>query len=166
MGQRPEVVHVGLGPDRPGRSPAWSSRPRGCKIVGAADLSPDKAGKDLGAVLGLPKKLRVKVAGDTARMLRKARADVAVLSHRPRRSRDVKAQAGARWSRSGLNVVTTCEELAFPTPAHQSAFRELDRLARKKKVSVLGTGVNPGYAMDALALMLTAPLRPRGRGWR
>jgi hypothetical protein len=57
----------------------------------------------------------------------------------------------------GLNVVTTCEEMAFPAPARQSAFRDLDRLARKKRVSVLGTGVNPGYAMDALALMLTAP---------
>jgi 4-hydroxy-tetrahydrodipicolinate reductase len=47
--------------------------------------------------------------------------------------------------------------MSFPTPAHQLAFRDLDKLARKKKVSVLGTGVNPGYTMDALALMLTAP---------
>ena len=56
-----------------------------------------------------------------------------------------------------MNVVTTCEELAFPAPANQPHFRELDRLAQRKKVSVLATGVNPGYAMDALALMLTAP---------
>jgi hypothetical protein len=56
-----------------------------------------------------------------------------------------------------MNVVTTCEELAFPTPAHQAAFKDLDRQARARKVSVLATGVNPGYAMDALALMLTAP---------
>src|SRR4029450_13870311 len=34
---------------------------------------------------------------------------------------------------------------------------DLDKLARKRKVTVLATGVNPGYAMDALALMLTAP---------
>jgi len=54
-------------------------------------------------------------------------------------------------------VVSTCEELAFPVPRNASAFRELDKLARRRKVRVLGTGVNPGYAMDALALMLTAP---------
>jgi 4-hydroxy-tetrahydrodipicolinate reductase len=47
--------------------------------------------------------------------------------------------------------------MAFPTPAHQGAFREIDRAARARRVSVLATGVNPGYAMDALALMLTAP---------
>src|SRR5262249_34068761 len=48
-------------------------------------------------------------------------------------------------------------ELAFPTPVRQSVFKELDRLARKKKVSLLATGVNPGFAMDSLAVALTAP---------
>jgi len=70
--------------------------------------------------------------------------------------REIKGQV-AILAKKGLHVVTTCEELSFPIPAHQQAFRELDRIARKRKVSVLGTGVNPGYAMDALALMLTAP---------
>jgi 4-hydroxy-tetrahydrodipicolinate reductase len=70
--------------------------------------------------------------------------------------RDVKAQVAA-LVKKGLHVVSTCEELSFPAPARAAAFRELDGLARRKKVSVLGTGVNPGYAMDALALFLTAP---------
>jgi 4-hydroxy-tetrahydrodipicolinate reductase len=50
-----------------------------------------------------------------------------------------------------MHVVTTCEQLAYPTPQSQAAVRQLDRLARRYKVSILGTGVNPGYAMDALA---------------
>jgi len=57
----------------------------------------------------------------------------------------------------GMHVVTTCEELAFPVPDQLAAWREIDKAAAAKKVSVLATGVNPGYAMDALALMLTAP---------
>ena len=57
-----------------------------------------------------------------------------------------------------MHVVTTCEELAFPVPEHQAACpRPRQGGGGKKKVSVLATGVNPGYAMDALALMLTAP---------
>jgi hypothetical protein len=127
----------------------------GLKIVGAADTSPEKAGKDLGVILGLPRKIRIKVQPDVGRLLRKTKADVAVLSTTSA-IRDVKAQA-ALLIQKGLHVVTTCEEMSFPTPAHQSAFRDLDKLARKKKVSVLGTGVNPGYTMDALVLMLTAP---------
>lgn len=123
--------------------------------MGAADVAPDKAGRDLGLVLGLPKKLRIKVSPDLGKLLRRTKAQVCVLSTSSS-LRDIKAQA-ALLLKKGLNVVTTCEELAFPTPAHQAAFRELDRLAEKKKVSILSTGVNPGYAMDALALILTAP---------
>ncbi len=125
------------------------------RVVGAADASADKAGKDLGAVLGLPRKLRMKVQGDIGKLVRKSKADIAILSTTSS-LREAKAQI-ALLVQKGLHVVTTCEEMAHPTPAHQSTFRDLDRQARKKKVSVLGTGVNPGFAMDVLALLLTAP---------
>jgi hypothetical protein len=148
------VIFCGLGPIGQGVARV-ALQTEGLKIVGAADTSPEKAGKDLGVLLGLPRKIRIKVQSDVGRLLRKTRADVAVLSTTSA-IRDVKAQV-ALLVQKGLHVVTTCEEMSFPTPAHQLAFRDLDKLARKKKVSVLGTGVNPGYTMDALALMLTAP---------
>jgi 4-hydroxy-tetrahydrodipicolinate reductase len=124
-------------------------------VVGAADVSPDKAGKDLGVVLGLPRKLRIKVEADLGRLLRRTRADVAVLSTSST-LRDVKPQLLALLQKR-LHVVSTCEELSFPAPARSAAFRELDAIARRRKVSALATGINPGYAMDALALFLTAP---------
>jgi 4-hydroxy-tetrahydrodipicolinate reductase len=148
------VVHCGLGPIGQGIA-RLVAETAGLKIVGAADLSPDYAGKDLGVVLGLPRRLRVKVEGDPDRFFRKARGHVAVLSTSSA-LKAVKPQVLALVKR-GLNVVTTCEELAFPTPERAAAFREIDRAAVRRKVSVLATGVNPGYAMDALALMLTAP---------
>jgi 4-hydroxy-tetrahydrodipicolinate reductase len=154
MPGRLKVIHVGLGPI--GQTIArLALETEGLQVVGAADLSPSLGGKDLGVVLGLDRRVRVKVASDPARFLRKTRADVAVLSTASS-LKAIKPQIAALVER-GMNVVTTCEELAFPTPDHGAAFRDLDRLARKKKVSVLSTGVNPGYAMDALALMLTAP---------
>jgi 4-hydroxy-tetrahydrodipicolinate reductase len=154
MPSRLKVIHVGLGPI--GQSIArLVLETEGLQVVGAADLSPSLSGKDLGAVLGLNRRVRVKVASDPARFLRKTRADVAVLSTASS-LKAIKPQLTALIQR-GMNVVTTCEELAFPTPDHAAAFRELDKLAQKKKVTVLSTGVNPGYAMDALALMLTAP---------
>jgi 4-hydroxy-tetrahydrodipicolinate reductase len=123
--------------------------------VGATDISPELVGQDLGTVLGLPRKLRMKVMDDPARLLRKVRADAAILSTSSS-LREVKPQV-ATLLKKRLHVLTTCEELAFPTRTHQASFRELDRLARQKKVSVLATGVNPGYAMDTLALIHTAP---------
>jgi 4-hydroxy-tetrahydrodipicolinate reductase len=154
MPGRLKVIHVGLGPI--GQTIArLTLETDGLQVVGAADLSPSLGGKDLGTVLGLDRRVRVKVASDPARFLRKTRADVAILSTSSS-LKAIKPQIVALVAR-GMNVVTTCEELAFPTPGHAAAFRDLDKLARKKKVSVLSTGVNPGYAMDALALMLTGP---------
>ena len=43
--------------------------------------------------------------------------------------------------------------------AHPARARQIHALAKKAKVAVLGTGVNPGFAMDALPIALTARLR-------
>src|SRR5438093_6778780 len=149
-----KVVHVGLGPIGQGIA-RLVAETDGLQIVGATDPFPDHAGKDLGPLLGLPRRLRVKVEGNPERFFRRARADVAILSTSSA-LKTVKTQVAALVQRS-MNVVSTCEELAFPTPERAATFRELDRLAKKKKVTVLATGVNPGYSMDVLALVLTAP---------
>ncbi len=50
----------------------------------------------------------------------------------------------------GMDVVSTCEELAFPSPAAPKAAAELDAVARRYGRSVVGAGVNPGFAMDVV----------------
>ena len=154
MARTLKVVHCGLGPI--GQSIARLTLEReGLHVIGATDISADQAGKDLGIVLGLGRKLRIKVDGNPERFIRKARADVAVLCTSSS-LKAIRPQVLALIQR-GMHVVTTCEELAFPTPEQQAAWREIDRAAVAKKVTVLATGVNPGFAMDALPLMLTAP---------
>jgi 4-hydroxy-tetrahydrodipicolinate reductase len=149
-----KVAIAGLGPV--GQSVARSVlQTPGLKLVAASDPAPLHAGKDLGAILGLPRRLRLRVEGDPERFAKRVRADVAIVCTSSL-LKDVKPQLMALIRRR-VNVLTTCEELAFPVPARLSAFREIDRLAKRKKVSALATGVNPGYAMDALALTLTAP---------
>jgi hypothetical protein len=147
------VLVVGLGPIGQAAARLVLETP-GLSIAGAVDpsLPPNQ---DLGTNLGLPKKLKIKVETDPAKALPKAKADVALLCTSSS-LREVKPHLLALLNR-GINVVSTCEELAFPSPENAAQFRELDRLAAKKKVTVLGTGVNPGYAMDALALFMTAP---------
>lgn len=127
----------------------------GVRLVGTADPAPLAAGQDLGVVLGLPRKLRTRVDGNPDRFIRKLRADVALVCTSSL-LKQVKPQVMGLLSRR-VRVLTTCEELAFPPPARAAAFREIDRLARRKKVPVLATGLNPGFAMDVLALTLSAP---------
>ena len=59
----------------------------------------------------------------------------------------------------GLAVVSTCEELSWPWLRHAALAGELDDLARARGGRLLGTGVNPGFLMDALPSMLTAVCR-------
>jgi 4-hydroxy-tetrahydrodipicolinate reductase len=59
--------------------------------------------------------------------------------------------------RRGLDVVSSCEELSFPYPSNEGLARRLDALAKEHNVAVLATGINPGFLMDALPLVLTAP---------
>jgi 2,4-diaminopentanoate dehydrogenase len=54
-------------------------------------------------------------------------------------------------------VISTCEELVYPYAKQAAASEELDRLAAQSGVTVLGAGVNPGFVMDLLPLLLTAP---------
>src|SRR6186713_1838231 len=149
-----KIIHIGLGPIGMGIAKMVLAK-EGLKVVGACDSAAEKANKDLGDVLGLGKKLRIKVAGDPVKFIKTAKADVAVVSTTSS-AKVVKATIEALINR-GINVVTTCEEFAYPVPSNAKVFRDLDAIAKKKKVSVLGTGVNPGFAMDALALTMTAP---------
>jgi 4-hydroxy-tetrahydrodipicolinate reductase len=60
---------------------------------------------------------------------------------------------------SGADVISTCEELAYPYHRHPELSEELDRLARQHEVTLLGTGINPGFVMDKLAITLMAACR-------
>jgi 4-hydroxy-tetrahydrodipicolinate reductase len=154
MARTVKVAIAGLGPVGQAVARTVLQTP-GLKLVAAADPSPLHAGRDVAVVLGLPRKLKVKVEGRPERFFKKVRADVAFVctsSH----VKEVKPQVAALLARR-INVLTTCEELLYSVPAHAAAFKELDRIAKRKKVSLLATGVNPGFAMDALALALTAP---------
>jgi 4-hydroxy-tetrahydrodipicolinate reductase len=53
---------------------------------------------------------------------------------------------------AGSNVLTSAEEAADPWATDAALADELDRLARARGVTVLGAGLNPGFAFDALVL--------------
>ena len=69
------------------------------------------------------------------------------------RLREVEPQLRALLER-GCHVVSTCEELSFPID--KTIREELQQVARSHNVTLLGTGVNPGFVMDKLPLTITA----------
>lgn len=146
------VVHVGLGPIGCAVVRQVASR-KGFKIVGGIDIDPNKAGRDVGEVAGLDRSLGASVFADTSRALKVTRPDVAVLCTSS--SLKVVVPQIETILKARVPIVSTTEELSYPAAGNRRLGRRIDELARKAKVAVLGTGVNPGFVMDALPIMLT-----------
>jgi 4-hydroxy-tetrahydrodipicolinate reductase len=148
-----KVLHIGVGPIGAGVVRQVAAR-RSLRIVGAVDVDPAKVGRDLGEVCGLGRRLRIKVSDDIGRAVKATRPDVAVLCTQSSLKKALpEIEAVLRLK---VPIVSTTEELAYPVKANAAAARRIDALAKRARVAVIGTGVNPGFAMDALPVALTA----------
>jgi hypothetical protein len=125
----------------------------GIEIVGAVDIAKDKVGKDLGEVLGLEKRLGIKIAENVDTVLSKVKADIAIHTTSSF-LKDTYPQI-ASIIKHGVKVISTCEELTYPYYSEPKLAKELNALAKKHNATVLGTGINPGFLMDTLIITLT-----------
>ena len=147
-----KVLHFGLGPIGVGVVKQVAQR-KGFKIVGAVDIDPAKVGRDLGEVAGVGRVLRVKVSDDARKAIKSTKPDVVVLCTNSSMKK-VLPQMEAILKLK-VPIVSTTEELAYPTKSNMRYARAIHQMAKKAKVAVLGTGVNPGFVMDALPITLT-----------
>jgi 4-hydroxy-tetrahydrodipicolinate reductase len=147
---RIRVIQFGLGPIGAGVARVIAHRPD-FQFVGAVDIDPNKVGKDMGQLIGLDRDLGVKVSDDAAKVL-KQKADVVM--HCTVSSLAKAEPQLAMMIKAGKNIVSTCEELAMPW-GQKAIAKRIDALAKKHKVTVLGTGINPGFMMDTLPIILT-----------
>ncbi|MFH1574622.1 MAG: dihydrodipicolinate reductase [Acidobacteriota bacterium] len=146
------VLHFGLGPIGVGVLRQVATR-KGFQAVGGVDIDPAKVGKDLGQIAGLKRRLGVTVTDDPVAAIRKTKPDVVVLCT----VSSLKALVPQIETVLKLRVpiVSTTEELSYPHWSNKPIAKKIDEMARKAKVAVVGTGVNPGFAMDALPIMIT-----------
>ena len=122
------------------------------KIVAAIDAHPSKSGRDLGEAADIGHTLGIPVQYEVEPVLKDTFADVIIhatgssLTEVYPQILDVLA--------AEKSVISTCEELAFPWVRYPEIANKLDRRARESGVRVLGAGVNPGFVMDMLPLMM------------
>ncbi len=147
------VLQWGLGAMGSGMAKLMLDKP-GLKIVAAVDGRPDYVGKNLGSVLGIGKPLGVLVTDKPEDVLKKDAVDIVVI-------------ATTSWLKdqipdlrkiliAGINCISIAEEMSDAEAQHPELAKELDALAKKNGVSILGTGVNPGFVLDLLVVALTA----------
>ena len=145
------VMQIGLGPIGCAVSRLLVQK-SGWHIVAAVDADPAKQGRDVGEVVGLEQRLGVTVASDLA-AIPSSGIDLAFLTTVSTFPEVLPTLS--TLIQHGIDVVSSTEELFYPYYRYAEQALALDELAKQHGVSVLGTGINPGFVMDTLVLVLT-----------
>lgn len=123
------------------------------KMVGAIDIRPEAKGKDLGDFLEINKKTGVLISDKVETILDSSKVDLifhAVNSF----TKDVFPQL-KQILENKINCLTIAEEMAYPEVQSPELAAKLDEIAKANGVSIMGTGVNPGFVLDQFVINLT-----------
>lgn len=128
---------------------------KGIDIVGVCDMHPERVNKSMYEVLGCERgeKPEVIINSDANVVFTEECADVVLLatdSFTKGAFDKIKHVLERK-----INVISTAEEMAYPQAQEPELAKELDKIAKENGVSVLGTGINPGFVLDLLILALT-----------
>jgi len=151
--EKVRIIQYGLGPIGSAVARHVVER-RGLELVSCVDIDPAKYGRDAGEVIGLDYTLGFDVAGTLGQALERTQAEVVI--HTTSSYFDLFEDQIVEILEAGLDIVSTAEELSFPWIANAQQAARIDSAAKRAGKTVLGTGVNPGFLMDALPLFMTA----------
>lgn len=127
-------------------------RPRDVELVGAIVTNPAKEGKTVGELLG-DHECDVRMTTDAGAVLALHPDVVCVCTQSNLHEITDQVEPSIR---AGANVLCIAETLAHPWATDPAWADRIDALAREHGVSVLGTGINPGFILDALIVMWTS----------
>lgn len=151
MVKKARVVQYGCGPIGCSVVRYALQRPD-IELAGAIDIDERLSGRDLGEVAGVGK-IGVIISTDAEAVLSQAKPEVAFLTTCS--SLQAALPQVEQCAAAGVNVVTTCEEMSFPYRKEPQLSTEIDKIARANNVTVLATGINPGFLMDVWPLFMT-----------
>lgn len=127
----------------------------GVDIVSVCDRNEQRVGKDMFEVLEIERGNRepVTITENPEEAFREKSCDVVLLatdSFTKQAFDKIKFIAERK-----MNVISTAEEMAYPKAQQPELAKEIDRIAKENGITVLGTGINPGFVLDLLILALS-----------
>ncbi|NOU96891.1 hypothetical protein GC093_27250 [Paenibacillus sp. LMG 31456] len=125
------------------------------QLIGAVDIDPQKIGKDAGDLVGSTS-VGVRVVSSLDEVDASAAAGRKFALHATGSNLDQVWPQIRQLMDEGYSVISTCEQLSYPWHRYPELSKEIDQYARDKKQFVIGTGVNPGYIMDAVTVFATS----------
>jgi len=126
-------------------------------LIGLIDIDPKFIGMTVEDALSLTYNTQTKIYRDLDSFFKEVKDDVDVSVIATSSSLESVEPTIIESMNSGMNVISICEELSFPFKRHPELSMKIDEAAKKLNKTVLGTGINPGYLMDLLPIVLTAP---------
>ena len=126
---------------------------QGIEIAGVYGRRADRVGSDVGEVVGLGREIGVKLTNNLAELLEETRPHIAIQATC---SKVVQAVDEIKTILNhGANIVSIAEEISYPAYEAPQLADEINKLALEKGVTVVGTGINPGFVLDLLVITLT-----------
>ena len=126
---------------------------KGVDIVGAVGRGP-KIGKSMYEFLKTPRGDRPDVIiGSEQDVIKEKCADVVLLCTDSFTSKSMDRMKFILEKK--INVVSCAEEMAYPQAQEPELAKQIDEIAKANGVSILGTGINPGFIMDLLVVAMT-----------
>jgi 4-hydroxy-tetrahydrodipicolinate reductase len=128
---------------------------KGVEITGVCDIHPELVNKSMFNALEKEQgnHPEVIVSSDIDSLLVKENCDIVLLA-----TDSYTRKAFPRMVKvleKGINVISTAEEMAYPKAQEPELAKDLQRIAKENGVTVLGTGINPGFIMDLLVVALS-----------
>jgi 4-hydroxy-tetrahydrodipicolinate reductase len=151
------VLQIGFGTIGKGIAQAIIERAN-LDLVGVVDVNPELQNKDVEKLLSLEPNKPTTIRGDLTQVLKELQerpADVALVLTSS--ALDKVSPTISQCLKAGMDVLSLCEELSYPYFRHPKLSKELDQLGKQVGKTILGTGINPGFLMDLLPIVLSAP---------
>jgi len=128
-------------------------RPNDIELVGVIDRHPEKHGLTLGGLLGEHYDHDMAITADHDAILALEPDVVCILTASNLHEITDQVEAAIR---ADADVICIAETLSYPWASDAEWADRIDDLAREHGVSVLGTGINPGFVLDALPIALSS----------
>jgi len=122
------------------------------RLVGAVERNAQMFDKDVGIAIG-DREYGCKVYSDIELAIEETEPDIAVIATNSFVKEILpKIKIVAKHH---VDMITIAEEMAYPFYSHPEESEIINSIALKNGVSILGTGINPGFVLDLLIVTLS-----------
>ncbi len=154
MNKKFTVIQVGFGPMGKLITALLLKR-KNIHLKEVVDIDPKFKGKKLSNFFDLKDEKDIIIKSNFANIIAKQKVDIVIIATSS--SLEKVSLIIKEAVKSESNVISICEELSYPFQYYPNLSEELHHLAKTQNVSIVGTGINPGYLMDLLPIVITAP---------